>query len=254
MKRQGPRGPGNLARAVQWVLIAAASVAALTACGVDGNGPADDRPGGGNDVSTVSSEVLSSALDGPIWIYTWNGNFVTSEYGGGCDVVANRTVPGPWEEFNVISLGGNWIALQAATTGLYVSAEGGGGGLVHANRTAIGPWEQFWIPNPDSTTWQFNTWNINYWLCAEGGGGGQVNATRTSPHQWETFFIQPLPDLAGYKATRGKCRCKDGYVATSPINPPSKNHDVCTAAVKAACQICWNRGQGPGAGDGCDGR
>jgi hypothetical protein len=144
--------------------------------------------------------------------------------------------------------------LQAATTGLYVSAEGGGGGLVHANRTAIGPWEQFWIPNPDSDVWQFNTWKIQNWLCAEGGGGGLVNATRTSAHEWETFFIQPLPDLAGFKYTRGKCRCSNGQMETVPIIPPSKDHNVCSNAVKAACQICWDRGLGPPIADGCDGR
>jgi hypothetical protein len=234
---------------VNRVLIAAAWVAALAGC-VNEPALTDDR-----GIATVTSEIGNDVLDGPVLIRPWNDiNYLTSEGGGGCDIVANRTAPGPWEEFNVISLGSNWIALQAATTGLYVSAEGGGGGALHANRTAIGIWEQFWVPNIDSSVWQFNTWNINYWLCAEGGGGNIVNATRTTPAQWETFFIQPLPDLAGYKNNRGKCRCIDGSMETAPIIPPSKSHDVCTAAVNAACQKCWDKGKGPGSGARCDNR
>lgn len=76
-----------------------------------------------------------------------NGSLIAAEGGGGRELVANRAVVGPWEEFTLLRYAGpglfadgDAIALRTAS-GQYVSATGGGGGAVVADAGVPQIWE-----------------------------------------------------------------------------------------------------------------
>ena len=84
--------------------------------------------------------------DGRCTYQSSGGFYLTAENGGGSALTCSRTVPGPWESFREIPLGGG-LALQS-DDGHFVCAENGGGGAVNVTRTTAGPWETFNVPVP----------------------------------------------------------------------------------------------------------
>ena len=81
-----------------------------------------------------------------------DGDIVTADDGGGSPLIANRTVIGFWEEFDMINEGNGAIALRAHANGLIVTAEDAGAQPLIANRTVVGSWETFQlITNADGS-------------------------------------------------------------------------------------------------------
>jgi hypothetical protein len=109
--------------------------------------------------------------------------FLCAESGGGREVVANRTVLGPWETWTVDKLDAEHVSIQAST-GHYLCAELDGS--VIANRTAIGEWERWRVHRNEDDTFSFESAHGTF-LCAEGGGGQEVVANRPAIGPWESF-------------------------------------------------------------------
>ena len=144
---------------------------------------------------------------------TTTGHFVTAVNGGGMgnpgpvDVPINtdRTEPGPWEKFKLVSLDGGYIAIQTYT-GHYLSAVNGGGmgnpgrrdHPVNTDRPAIGPWEKFMLVPLDGGWYAFKTDTGHYLTAVNGGGMGEAenklplhtDAKAIGP--WEKFILVPV--------------------------------------------------------------
>lgn len=136
-----------------------------------------------------------------------NNLYVSAEQGGGIDprrskavaVTATRLTVGPWETFELVEAGDNFVALRTFN-GNYITAEGGGGSFLRTDATTIGAWEMFLLEEN-----HFKCWDGIHYLCAElGTQGVPVNATRTNPQSWETFEVEdldptPLPNTRIWK-------------------------------------------------------
>lgn len=139
-------------------------------------------------ISDAPQRFIRSGL---VSLMTENEHFLVAEGGGGREVRANRSVPGPWEMFRVIDLGNNQVALQAHN-GQYLSAEGGGGGAVYARAPWIREWETFDVVGVGSQV-ALRAMNGQY-LSAENGGGGEVYARAPWTREWELFSFTAHPD------------------------------------------------------------
>ena len=138
-------------------------------------------PGGGQDLAgcfeplTVSFKARA------------NARWVTAESGGGAPLIANRTAIGPWEQFDLILLGGTAVGLLAHANGAFVCADNGGSSSLIANRGAVGAWETFTlVPNADGTIALRSAANSRL-VTAEAGGGAPLIANRTAIGPWEQF-------------------------------------------------------------------
>jgi hypothetical protein len=129
-----------------------------------------------------ASVVTSFQTSGKFWL--------TAEGGGGREVVADRTVEGPWEQWIVHTWDDGRVSLQA-TSGHFLCAEPDG--TVIANRHEAGEYERFTIEVRDVGV-AFLSYH-HKWLCANEGGGGLVTCDRplpdqdpgTVPGEWEFF-------------------------------------------------------------------
>jgi hypothetical protein len=140
-------------------------------------------PGGGQDLAGCF-EPLTVSFNARA-----NGRLVTAESAGGAPLIANRTAIGPWEQFDLLLLGGTAVALLAHANGAFVCAENAGASSLIANRGAIGSWETFTlIPNPDGTISLRSAANSRL-VTAESAGGAPLIANRTVIGPWEQFSM-----------------------------------------------------------------
>jgi hypothetical protein len=118
-----------------------------------------------------------------------DNRYVTAEARGVQPLIANRTVVGPWEEFDMIAVTTDRIALRSHANDRYVCADAAGRDPLIANRTAIGPWETFTvIHNSDGSTSLQAVANDRY-VTAENGGAKALIANRTAIGLWEKFDL-----------------------------------------------------------------
>lgn len=139
---------------------------------------------------------------------THGGFFLKADLGQGGLIVADKREAGPWEEFEVVSLGGDLYAIKSVANGLYVAAEEGGGAHLIANRAEIGPWETFQIDSDGQTLTIRDS--KGFYVCAEQGGGGEVNANRRKAGPWETFEADLVP--GGEAAYDGRLRVAGAFL------------------------------------------
>jgi len=134
-----------------------------------------------------------------IWIKaSATGRFVSADQNRGAvaPLVADRTAMTGWEQFQVVDVGGGFIALRAMGTGRFVSAD-----------TNLGAWAPLVADRPTASTWEHFTW-------ADLGGGaftlkGRITgrfvaadlnrgtwaplvSDRTAASTWETFTWGPV--------------------------------------------------------------
>jgi len=138
-------------------------------------------PGGGQDLAGCFERLTVS------FKARANARLVTAESGGGAPLIANRTAIGPWEQFDLILLGGTAVGLLAHANGAFVCADNGGSSSLIANRGAVGAWETFTlVPNADGTIALRSAANSRL-VTAEAGGGAPLIANRTAIGPWEQF-------------------------------------------------------------------
>ena len=118
-----------------------------------------------------------------------NNQYVSAENAGAEPLVANRTAIGPWEQFDLVDLGGGAVALLAQANGQYVCAENAGAEPLVANRTAIGLWETFQrVDNADGSISLRAEANDRY-VTAPNGGAAPLIATGTTIGTPESFDL-----------------------------------------------------------------
>jgi len=118
-----------------------------------------------------------------------NNKYVTAENGGASALIANRTVIGDWERFDLIDLGNSNVALRARINNAYVCAENGGNSPLIANRGVDAQWEHYvLIHNPNGTI-SLRSWANGWLVTAENGGGSSLIANRAAVGLWEEFDL-----------------------------------------------------------------
>lgn len=118
-----------------------------------------------------------------------NDRYVTAEQKGAAALIANRTVVGPWEQFDLIAVSSSQFALRAHADNRFVCADRAGAAALIANRTAVGPWETFTlVPQADGTVALRAAANARY-VTAERAGALPLIANRTAVGPWERFTV-----------------------------------------------------------------
>jgi hypothetical protein len=101
-------------------------------------------------ITVITAMVVSAAppVGQTIWIKaSANGRFVSADQNRGAfaPLVADRTAVGGWEQFQVIDVGGGFIALKSIGNGRFVSADLNRGTFAPlvADRASANTWEHF---------------------------------------------------------------------------------------------------------------
>jgi hypothetical protein len=101
-------------------------------------------------ITVITAMVVSAAppVGQTIWIRaSANGRFVSADQNRGAfaPLVADRTAVGGWEQFQVVDVGGGFIAFRSVGTGRFVSADLARGTFAPlvADRASANTWEHF---------------------------------------------------------------------------------------------------------------
>ncbi|HHG86740.1 MAG TPA: T9SS type A sorting domain-containing protein, partial [Bacteroidetes bacterium] len=207
----------------------------LTSAGINLSQGFGTQPG--NVIRTAATNALCTCQGGPaggsIPYYQVvafqalvNKRYVAAENGGGTFLIANRTVAGPWERFQIIPAGGGYVALKALANNRYVAAEAAGNQDLIANRTSVGLWEKFaWINNSDGTVSLRAAVNNKY-VVAEFFGSQPLIANRTSIGPWEKFYVHShnwaLPEGGSDKNFKAWPNPADHYLFLEGVAPGSQ--------------------------------
>jgi subtilisin family serine protease len=119
-----------------------------------------------------------------------NFKVVSAESAGAKPLIASRdTLPGVWERFDMIDLGGGKVALRAHANGKYVTAESAGAQPLIASRTAIAAWQTFTVRHMGDGTLAFLAAANGKWVTAESAGAKPLIASRTATAEWQSFWF-----------------------------------------------------------------
>lgn len=139
------------------------------------------------DIKLMTSRRHSFALQAS------TGFFVSSQIGGGSDILINSTGVGKWELITVNDLGFGKVALQAPN-GSYYSPQLSIGGAVLANGTSAGPSETFDLIQLKNGRVAFRT-ITGHFLTRETASGGRLMATAGIMGDREIFNYHPFLNL-----------------------------------------------------------
>lgn len=113
-----------------------------------------------------------------------NGRYVSSE-NGLQPMTCNRTLPQPWEQFQVVAAAAGKVSLRSM--GKFVSSENGTVPIT-CNRTVVQATEQFdWVANADGTIALRG--NNGRYISSENGVQA-MTCNRTTNQAWENFRVQ----------------------------------------------------------------
>jgi hypothetical protein len=152
----------------------------------------------GSDFNDITSSIVVEApaygATGAITALT-NQRYVSAANSGASALIADHSTIGPWETFQVTTLGSGYVALRAPSSGKYVSAASSSSNLI-ADSTTIGSSQVFqWVNLGSGNFALYSTVNSRY-VCAEGGGTSPLIANRTAIGPWETFHWTTQTDIA----------------------------------------------------------
>lgn len=129
-----------------------------------------------------------------IWIKSSGTNrFVSADQARGtfAPLVADRTAVGGWEQFQVIDVGGGFIAFKSIGTGRFVSADLNRGSFAPlvADRTSAGTWEHFTWADLAGGAFTLRGRVTGRFVCADQNRGtfAPLVSDRVSASTWETF-------------------------------------------------------------------
>lgn len=121
-----------------------------------------------------------------------NHKLVCADNSGASNLIANRTLAGTWEKFEVRVMGSNRVALKSLANNKYVCAENAGASPLIANRDQAGIWETFELHYlPDNKVSLKSIANQKY-VCAENAGNQALVANRNKVGPWEMFTLSVL--------------------------------------------------------------
>jgi beta-glucanase (GH16 family) len=127
-----------------------------------------------------------------IWLRaSANSLFVSADLNRGsfAPLVADRSVVGAWEEFQVVDAGGGFIALRSVGTSRFVSADLNRGAFAPlvSDRTAIGAWEQFTWGELGGGVITLRGRTTNRFVSADLNRAASLVSDRTTANTWELF-------------------------------------------------------------------
>ena len=103
-------------------------------------------------------------------------------------LIANKTVAGEMEAFEIVELVNNQVALKSST-GKYVCADETKNDAVIADREKVGPWETFTAEKFGATRIAFKSYKGKYISV---GVDNTLAANRVKRSEWETFTMLPM--------------------------------------------------------------
>src|SRR5262249_51502533 len=122
-------------------------------------------------------------------------------------LVADRTSVGTWEQFQVIDVGGGFIAFRSVGTGLFVTADLNRGAFAPlvSDRTAAGTWEHFLWTDLAGGAFTLKGRVTGRFVCADlnRGAFAPLVSDRTVASTWETFTWGPVSNPPGAGAPPG---------------------------------------------------
>ncbi|BDI32097.1 hypothetical protein CCAX7_41480 [Capsulimonas corticalis] len=121
---------------------------------------------------------------------TVNSKYVCADNAGANPLIANRSSVGAWEQFRVVDMGNNNIALLSLADNLYVSADNAGASALIANRSSAGQWETFYECDAGNGNVALRALADNQFVCADNAGANPLIANRTTYGLWETFTVR----------------------------------------------------------------
>ncbi|HKU77264.1 MAG TPA: family 16 glycosylhydrolase [Pyrinomonadaceae bacterium] len=127
-----------------------------------------------------------------IWIRaSANGLFVSADQNRGtwAPLVADRSAPDAWEQFQVVDAGSGFIAFRSIGTGLFVSADQARGAFAPlvADRGSIGTWEQFTWTDIAGGAFTLRGRALNRFVSADLNRGAALVCDRQAAGGWEQF-------------------------------------------------------------------
>lgn len=146
---------------------------------------------------TVMAAMIASAappVGQTIWIRaSATGRFVSADQSRGAfaPLVADRTTTGAWEQFQVVDVGGGFIALRSIGNGLFVSADQNRGAFAPlvADRASAGTWEHFRWADLAGGAFTLTGRVTGRFVCADlnRGAFAPLVSDRVSASAWESF-------------------------------------------------------------------
>ncbi|MGS0685665.1 fascin domain-containing protein [Nakamurella sp. GG22] len=179
--RWDPRTPVHAALVA---LLAATLILALSAAPRGHDAQMADSIG----VAAAATEVVALRAKA-------NDRYVAADNVGKAPLIANRTVIGPWETFDLIHVNSTDVYLRAHANGRFVCAEAAGASALISNRDVAGLWETFQLIKNSDGTASLRARANNKLVTAENAGGAPLIANRTLVGKWEKFDIIALSPL-----------------------------------------------------------
>lgn len=145
--------------------------------------------GGGGTLRAARKVPLGPPLGARITLQSRaNLSFVTAENAGSSPLIANRTLAGWWENFEVVAGGSGSVCLRAPVNGRYVAVQPGTGLLV-ATATSITSAAQFdWESHDGGASIALKSRANGLYVAAENGGSAPLVANRLQVGLWEKFI------------------------------------------------------------------
>lgn len=111
-----------------------------------------------------------------------NSKFVSAENGGSSPLDCNRTSASTWEQFLIVDLGSNHVALLSQANGKYVTVSSGSTPSLIANGSTVNTAATFqWTPNADGTVYFKSLANGKYVTVDSSTNPPSVLASASSP-------------------------------------------------------------------------
>ncbi len=147
----------------------------------------------GGAVTVERFELATEVAPGPSSLVSLraraNSQYVCAENAGAEPLVANRTAVGPWEQFDLVDLGGGAVALRSRANDQYVCADDGGASPLIANRATVGVWETFQRVDNANGSISLRAQANDRYVTAADGGASPLIATSTTIGTAESFDL-----------------------------------------------------------------
>src|SRR5262245_44106606 len=161
---------------------------------------------------TVVLMAINASAAPPVGQTIWirasaTGRFVSADLdrGAWAPLVADQTTVGTWEQFQVVSVSGGFIALRSVGNGRFVSADTNRGAFAPlvADRVTANTWEHFIWTDLAGGGFTLRGRITNRYVCADlnRGAFAPLVSDRVAASTWETFtwgsVAQPPPPNPG---------------------------------------------------------
>jgi hypothetical protein len=149
-----------------------------------------------------------------------NGRYVTAPNGGTNSLIAQSTLVGTAEQFEIVDAGGGNIGFLAMANNEYVTSENNGSSPLIANRTGVGAWETFTEFDAGGGNIGIRAMNDSKYVTALNGGASALIAQSTAIGTAESFVVGFVTGVApatpaNLIATAGNAQATLSWIAST---------------------------------------